>query len=102
MKQPIYNGTNEDECECYDVVQGEIEYNKMNEINYYRVDSIPYFHIAEIVKQGHALYGKKVKIADFTIDNTTNKIHCLGWDRAIKSHVEKINNNKRKDQLYLP
>ena len=74
----------------------------MNELNYYRVDSIPYFYIAEIVKQGHALYGKKVKVDAFTIDNTTNKIHNLGWDRAIKSHVEKINDKKRKDQLYLP
>lgn len=32
MKQPIYNGTNEDECEYYDVVQGEIEYKKMNKL----------------------------------------------------------------------
>ena len=32
MKQPIYNGANEDECEYYDVVQGEIEYNKMNKL----------------------------------------------------------------------
>ena len=71
----------------------------MKEINYYRVDSIPYFHIAEIVKQGHPLYGAKVKIDDFTIDNTTNKIYCLGWDRAIQSHVEKINNNKREEEL---
>jgi len=71
----------------------------MNEINYYRVDSIPYFHIAEIVKEGHPLYREKVKIDDFTIDNTTNKIYCLGWDRAIKSHVEKINNNKREEKL---
>lgn len=73
----------------------------MNEINYYRVDEIPYFHIAEIVKQGHPLYGKKVKVDNFTIDNTTNKIYNLGWNRAIKSHVEKIN-NKREEQLYLP
>ena len=99
MKQPIYNGANEDECEYYDVVQGEIEYNKMKEINYYRVDSIPYFHIAEIVKQGHALYGKKVKIVNYTIDNTTNKIYKLDWGRAIQSHVEKINNNKREEKL---
>jgi len=102
MKQPIYNGTNEDECEYYDVVQGEIEYNKMKEINYYQVESIPYFYIAEVVKEGHSLYSKKVKVDAFTIDNTTNKIYNLGWDRAIKSHVEKINNKKRKEQLYLP
>ena len=74
----------------------------MNELNYYQVDSIPYFYIAEIVKQGHTFYSKKVKVDAFTIDNTTNKIHNLGWDRAIKSHVEKINNKKRKEQLYLP
>ena len=40
MKQPIYNGANEDECEYYDVVQGEIEYNKMKELNYYLVEEI--------------------------------------------------------------
>ena len=71
----------------------------MNELNYYRVDSIPYFYIAEIVKQGHALYGEKVKIVNYTIDNTTNKIYKLDWCRAIQSHVEKINNNKREEKL---
>jgi len=74
----------------------------MKEINYYRVNEIPYFHIAEIVKEGHSLYGKKVKVDAFTIDDTTNKIYHLGWDRAIKSHVEKINNKKRKEELYMP
>jgi len=50
----------------------------MNEINYYRVNEIPYFHIAEIVKEGHSLYGKKVKVDAFTIDDTTNKIYHVG------------------------
>tara|TARA_R100000084_G_scaffold29904_1_gene10856 strand:+ start:512 stop:781 length:270 start_codon:yes stop_codon:yes gene_type:complete len=74
--------------------------NNMKEINYYRVDTIPYYYIAEIVKTDHPLYGKKVKIDNFRIADTTNKILHLDWREAIKSHVEKINTNKRKEQLF--
>ena len=53
-------------------------YNNMKEINYYRVDTIPYYYIAEIVKTNHPLYGKKVKIDNFRIADTTYKIlHLL-------------------------
>jgi len=72
----------------------------MKQINYYRVDEIPYYYIAEIVKTNHPLYGKKVKIDNFCIADTTYKILHLDWREAVKSHVEKINTNKRKEQLF--
>ena len=75
-------------------------YNNMKEINNYRVDTIPYYYIAEIVKTNHPLYGKKVKIDNFRIADTTYKILHLDWREAVKSHVEKINTSNRKEQLF--
>lgn len=55
MKQPIYDGTNEDECEYYDVVQGEIEYNKMNKLKEKLKTNIKY-HIDRVAEKGSSSF----------------------------------------------
>ena len=55
MKQPIYNGINEDECEYYDVVQREIEYNKMNKLKEKLKTNIKY-HIDRIAETGSSSF----------------------------------------------
>jgi hypothetical protein len=74
MKQPIYNGTNEDECEYYDVVQGEIEYNKMNKLKEKLKTNIKY-HIDRIAETGSSSFS--------TCDYS-------GWDKDIWNHRHSI------------
>jgi hypothetical protein len=74
MKQPIYNGINEDECEYYDVVQGEIEYNKMNKLKEKLKTNIKY-HIDRIAETGSSSFS--------TCDYS-------GWDKDIWNHRHSI------------
>jgi len=74
MKQPIYNGANEDECEYYDVVQGEIEYNKMNKLKEKLKTNIKY-HIDRIAETGSSSFS--------TCDYS-------GWDKDIWNHRHSI------------
>jgi len=74
MKQPIYNGTNEDECEYYDVVQGEIEYNKMNKLKEKLKTNIKY-HIDRIAETGSSSFS--------TCDH-------YSWDKDIWTHRHSI------------
>ena len=83
MKQPIYNGTNEDECEYYDVVQGEIEYNKMNKLKEKLKTNIKY-HIDRIAEKGSSSFS--------TCDH-------YSWDKDIWNYRHSII-DKLTDQGY--
>ena len=74
MKQPIYDGTNEDECEYYDVVQGEIEYKKMKKLKEKLKTNIKY-HIDRIAETGSSSFS--------TCDYS-------GWDKDIWRHRHSI------------
>ena len=74
MKQPIYNGANEDECEYYDVVQGEIEYNKMNKLKEKLKLNIQH-HADRVAKTGSSSFS--------TCDYS-------GWDKDIWTHRHSI------------
>ena len=74
MKQPIYDGTNEDECEYYDVVQGEIEYKKMNKLKEKLKTNIKY-HVERVAETGSSSFS--------TCDYN-------GWDKDIWNHRHSI------------
>ena len=77
MKQPIYDGTNEDECEYYDVVQGEIEYKKMKKLKEKLKTNIKY-HIDRVAETGSSSFS--------TCD-------YRGWDKDIWNHRHSIIDN---------
>lgn len=74
MKQPIYDGTNEDECEYYDVVQGEIEYKKMEKLKEKLKTNIKY-HVDRVAETGSSSFS--------TCD-------YRGWDKDIWNHRHSI------------
>jgi hypothetical protein len=74
MKQPIYDGTNEDECEYYDVVQGEIEYKKMKKLKQKLKTNIKY-HIDRVAEKGSSSFS--------TCDYS-------GWDKDIWNYRHSI------------
>ena len=74
MKQPIYDGTNEDECEYYDVVQGEIEYKKMNELKE-KLNKLINGHVERITETG---------------SSTFSTCDYRGWDKDIWVHRHSI------------
>ena len=70
MKQPIYDGTNEDECEYYSEIQGEIEYNKMQTLK------------AKLNK----VISKQVEMVNKYGSNTLSTCDHYNWDKDIWNH----------------
>jgi hypothetical protein len=92
MKQPIYNGTNEDECEYYDVVQGEIEYNKMNKLKEKLKCQISNF-LYDITNDEY--YSDEVILSDEDISKLTDRIVFRNTELR-----EILNNESNKNKIF--